>query len=269
MIDEEGTAGKRVDGRNLIEEWQMDKIAKNVSYQYLWNREQLLNVNENLPEYLLGLFEGSHMQYHLEADTRTEPTLAELTEAAIRSLSRNDKGFFLFVEGGRIDHAHHENKVAKALDETIELSRAVARAAEMLSEEDSLIVVTSDHAHVMSISGYTHRGGDIMGPSDDVGDDGLPYMTLSYANGPGYRPHSADGRVDIMKEDNYGDANWEWPAAVPLSSETHGGDDVAVFARGPQHALFSGLYEQSHIPHFLAYASCIGPGPHACQARAP
>ncbi|XP_038222680.1 membrane-bound alkaline phosphatase-like [Zerene cesonia] len=264
-IDEEGSAGKRVDGRNLIEEWQMDKISKNVSYQYLWNREQLLNVNENLPEYLLGLFEGSHMQYHLEADARTEPTLAELTETAIRSLSRNDKGFFLFVEGGRIDHAHHDNKVAKALDETIELSKAVSRATELLSEEDSLIVVTSDHAHVMSFSGYTHRGGDILGPSDEVGDDGIPYMTLSYANGPGYRPHTPEGRFDVMKDENYGDVNWVSPAGVPLQQETHGGDDVAVFARGPQHALFAGLYEQSHIPRFLAYAACIGPGPHACQ----
>lgn len=141
------------------------------------------------------------MQYHMEADPVTEPTLAELTEIAIRALSRNEKGFFLFVEGGRIDHAHHDNYARLALDETIELSNAVARAAELLSDEDSLIVVTSDHAHVMSFNGYTRRGSDILGPSDQMGDDELPYMTLTYANGPGYRPQYGGKREDITQFD--------------------------------------------------------------------
>lgn len=62
-----------------------------------------------------------------------------------------------------------------------------------------------------------------------------------------------------------GEITWLSHADVPLESETHGGDDVAVFARGPQHAMFSGLYEQSQIPHLMAYAACIGPGPQACD----
>lgn len=59
-------------------------------------------------------------------------------------------------------------------------------------------------------------------------------------------------------------------AEVPLDSETHGGDDVGVFARGPQHGMFSGLYEQSQLPHLMAYAACLGPGAHApaCAADA-
>ncbi|XP_026744943.1 membrane-bound alkaline phosphatase-like [Trichoplusia ni] len=264
-VDEEGTNGRRLDGRHLINEWQADKKARNVSYQYVWNRDQLIAASADLPEYLLGLFEGSHMQYHLEADSKTEPTLAELTEVAIRSLSRNKKGFFLFVEGGRIDHAHHDNLVHKSLDEAIELSAAVERAASLLAEQDSLLVVTSDHAHVMSLSGYTRRGGDILGPSDDKGDDGVPYMTLSYANGPGYRPHTDAGlRQDISKLE-YRDINFAFPASVPLESETHGGDDVAVFARGPHHSMFTGLYEQNQLPHLMGYAACIGPGLHACH----
>ncbi|XP_045451271.1 membrane-bound alkaline phosphatase-like [Melitaea cinxia] len=266
VVDEEGTTGRRLDGRHLIEEWQMDKIMRNVSYQYVWNREQLLSVDNDLPDYLLGLFEASHLQYNLQANNYTEPTLAELTETAIRSLSRNKKGFFLFVEGGRIDHAHHENQVELALDETIELSKAVNRAAELLSEDDSLIVVTSDHAHVMSFNGYTHRGGDILGPSDGIGDDGIPYMTLSYTNGPGYRPYVDNHRVDVTSEENYRDLNWRSHAEIPLASETHGGEDVAVFAWGPQNTMFSGMYEQNQIPHLMAYAACIGPGRQACSS---
>ncbi|KOB67391.1 Alkaline phosphatase, partial [Operophtera brumata] len=262
--DEEGTQGRRTDGRNLIQEWQDDKQARNVSYRYVWNRDDLLEASDASPDYLLGLFEGSHMQYHMEANETTEPTLAELTEVAIKSLSRNEKGFFLFVEGGRIDHAHHDNQVELALDETIELSAAVARATELLSEEDSLIVVTSDHAHVMAINGYTRRGGDILGPSDDIGDDGVPYMTLSYTNGPGARVHENGVRPDVTQDDDYrGSTRWMTHSEVPLELETHGGDDVGVFARGVAHGMFSGLYEQSQLPHLMAYAACIGPGPHA------
>ncbi|XP_068617876.1 membrane-bound alkaline phosphatase-like [Battus philenor] len=265
-FDEEGTRGRRTDGRNLIEEWQLDKRARNVTHEYVWNREQLLNAAESMPDYLLGLFEGSHMRYHLEASPATEPTLAELTEVAIRSLSRNKKGFFLFVEGGRIDHAHHDNQVELALDETIELSEAVARAAALLPEEDTLLVVTADHAHVMTFSGYSARGTDVLGPSRNRDRAGVPFMTLSYANGPGFREHNNGTRADVTAETNYRELRWRSHVDVPLSSETHGGDDVAVFARGPQHAMFAGLYEQSQLPHLMAYAACVGPGAHACSA---
>ncbi|KAG6453210.1 hypothetical protein O3G_MSEX008023 [Manduca sexta] len=265
--DEEGTRGRRTDDRNLIEEWQADKAARNVSYKYIWNRAELAELASSPPEYLLGLFEGTHMRYHMEADPSTEPTLAELTEVAIRSLSRNERGFFLFVEGGRIDHAHHDNFARLALDETIEMSKAVARAAELLDEEDSLIVVTADHAHVMAFNGYSPRGQDILGTNKDRDRNGVPYMTLSYTNGPGRRVQDAnDMRVDVTQEDNFGALRWRSHVDFPLSSETHGGDDVAVFARGPHHAIFTGLYEQSHIPHRMAYAACIGPGLHACSA---
>ncbi|XP_014362897.2 membrane-bound alkaline phosphatase [Papilio machaon] len=265
-IDEEGTAGRRTDGRNLIEEWKIDKISRNATYQYVWNRSQLANAAQNTPEYLLGLFEGSHLQYNLQADAATEPTLSELTEVAIRSLSRNEKGFFLFVEGGRIDHAHHANRPQLALDETLEMSAAVARAAELLSEDDSLIVVTADHAHVMTLNGYSPRGNDILGPSNDRDEAGVPYMTLSYSNGPGFRSHHNGTRPDVTTETNFPSLTWRSHVDVPLSSETHGGEDVVVFARGPQHAMFTGLYEQSQLPHLMAYAACIGPGLHACSA---
>lgn len=48
-------------------------------------------------------------------------------------------------------------------------------------------------------------------------------------------------------------------AAVPLDSETHGSEDVAIFAKGPMAHLFHGVQEQSYIPHAMAYAACIEP----------
>lgn len=59
--------------------------------------------------------------------------------------------------------------------------------------------------------------------------------------------------------------NYAYPSMVPLKSETHGGDDVAVFARGPYAHLFTGVLEQNTLPHFMAFASCIGDGLTACN----
>ncbi|GBP86177.1 Membrane-bound alkaline phosphatase [Eumeta japonica] len=265
VTDEENSRGRRHDGRDLIQEWQEERRRRNENHAYVWNRQGLLSVPLDDTDYLLGLFESNHMQYHLQADSETEPTLAELTEVAIRMLSKNPEGFFLFVEGGRIDHAHHDNFARMALDETVEFSKAVQRAAELLSEEDSLLVVTADHSHVMSINGYSRRGRDILGLSDDRDEHGVPFMTLSYTNGPGFRSHTATGsRPDLTGEDLTHE-EWRSHVDVPLDSETHGGDDVAVFARGPHHHLFTGLYEQSQLPHLMAYASCVGPGLTVCS----
>lgn len=59
--------------------------------------------------------------------------------------------------------------------------------------------------------------------------------------------------------------DYKFPSGVPLDSETHGGDDVAVFASGPWAHLFSGAYEQNFIPHAMGYAACIGDGLTACS----
>jgi alkaline phosphatase len=66
------------------------------------------------------------------------------------------------LTGGRIDHAHHDTKAHLALDETVEFAKAVQAATDLTDEEDTLIVVTADHAHTMSISGYPARGNDIL-----------------------------------------------------------------------------------------------------------
>ena len=82
-------------------------------------------------------------------------------------LSKGDNGFFLMVEAGRVDHAHHAVQATRALSETVALDMAVEKAVEMLEDmgelDDTLIIVTADHAHTMSISGYAQRGIDIRG----------------------------------------------------------------------------------------------------------
>lgn len=54
------------------------------------------------------------------------------------------------------------------------------------------------------------------------------------------------------------DLAFRYPATVPLSGETHSGEDVGVYAIGPWAHLFSGVYEQNFIAHAMMYASCLG-----------
>ncbi|XP_053676946.1 membrane-bound alkaline phosphatase-like [Anopheles nili] len=264
-LDEEGKPGYREDGKNLIEQWKQTHETMGRS-QYVWNREQLLAVDTASTDYLLGLFESGHMKYNLELKenseaSRLEPTLEEMTRVAVELLQRNKNGYVLFVEGGLIDVAHHETYARLALDETAEYSRAIDTARKMTSEEDTLIVVSADHAHTMTYNGYPVRGNDILGLGDISEEDNLPYTTLSYANGLSYYTTYTEEnlgiREDVSKYD-YTKRDHRYMAMVPMDAETHGGDDVAVWVSGPMSHLFRGVYEQNTIPYLISYIAKIG-----------
>ncbi|HZI20848.1 MAG TPA: alkaline phosphatase [Pyrinomonadaceae bacterium] len=278
-----GLTGERLDRRNLIEEWTRQRPRS----VYAWNKAQFDAADPRTADRLLGLFERSHMKYEHDRpqDKGGEPSLAEMTSKAIDILSKNRKGYFLMVEGGRIDHGHHDGNAYRALTDTIALSDAVRAAVEKTDERETLIVVTADHSHVFTMAGYPARGNDILGKV--VGNDasgkraagysrdalGLPYTTLGYGNGRGYtgaskeqlegpkrHPHGAagykgitDGRPDLTNV-NTSDPNYLQEAAVPLGAETHGGEDVAIYAAGPGAHLFHGVQEQNVIFHVMLEA---------------
>ncbi|MBI5751403.1 MAG: alkaline phosphatase [Hydrogenophilales bacterium] len=267
MTDPEyGKKGLRNDGRNLTTEWVNTRGA---SAKYVWNKAGFDAADPAATEYLLGLFENSHLQYEADraGDKGGEPSLTEMTEKSIKMLQKNDKGFFLHVEGGRIDHAHHAGNAKRALLDTIEMAKAVKKAYEMTDPKDTLIIVTADHSHTFTIAGYPHRGNNILGlvaevPEVDgnapkVSKDklGLPYTTLGYANGPGWRDAIATGvkRPDLSGTDTAA-LNFLQEASVPLGSETHAGEDVAVYANGPMAHLVHGSMEQNWIYHVMKKA---------------
>lgn len=195
--DDEGHKGDRSDGVDLIKKWVSDRD----SAQYVWNRDQLLALGD--VQNVLGLFGHDHMDYNLDRDNTMDPSLAEMTEAAIKILSTGENGYFLFVEGARIDMAHHGAEARVALDETVEFAKAIQAAVDLTDEADTLIVVTSDHAHTMSYSGYASRHNDIL-EFGGTGSDGRVYTTLNYANGPGYKLNDADGSRHDITQDDYG-----------------------------------------------------------------
>jgi alkaline phosphatase len=259
--------GRRRDGRNLINEW----LEAQPGSTFVWNREQLLAAGDGP---LLGLFEPSHMRYEADRskDRAGEPSLAEMTRVAIARLRKQRKGYFLMVEGGRIDHGHHAGNAYRALTDTIAFSDAVRAATEAVDARDTLILVTADHSHTLTIGGYPARGNPILGlvrgpgataPERDA--QGRPYTTLSYANGPGFnivegnideaprRPAAAGRDRDLSDVDTTA-AGFHQQSLVPLAGETHGGEDVALFARGPGSELVRGSIAQNEIFHIARRA---------------
>ncbi|MEM9137498.1 MAG: alkaline phosphatase [Cyanobacteria bacterium P01_F01_bin.42] len=258
--EDRNRTGRRTDGRNLTQEW-LDKYQKSA---YVWNRADFESVNPFKIDHLLGLFEQSHMEFEADRykDAGGEPSLEEMTEKAIQILSKNPKGFVLAVESGRVDHAHHAGNAARALEDSLAFDAAVAKAVEMTDPEETLTIVTADHSHTLSLAGYAQRGNPILGlvrgldasglPSKDpvLANDGLPYTAIGYINGPGALPK----RADLTKVDTT-DIDYIQQALIPLNSETHSAEDVAIYARGPWAHLFSGTVEQNYIFHVIDYAA--------------
>ncbi len=256
------TKGRRLDGRNLPNEWVSTRGGASA---YVWNAAGFNAIDPADTDYLLGLFELSHMQYEADRtlDTGGEPSLTEMTEKSIRMLQKDPNGYFLMIEGGRVDHAHHAGNAKRALLEAIELSNAVRKATELTSEDDTTIIVTADHSHVFTIAGYPHRGNDILGLVREVplvdgtptkltlASDNLPYTTLGYQNGPGYR--GTGPRADLTSVDTTA-VGFLQEAAIPLLAETHAGEDVAIYARGPKAFMVRGSMEQNWIFHVMREA---------------
>lgn len=277
--DEEGSNGVRPDGRDLRVEYQA------AGYGYVWNDNDWSTLSQaDLP--VLALFENSHMEWEYDrpTDFGGEPSLAEMTTKSIELLSGDADGFFLHVESGRIDHAHHAGNAYRAITDAEELDEAIAAALALVDLNETLIVVSADHSHVFNIAGYPLRpigeleyavsnapadylsapnsgllnvvfdvdgNGNVVAAGDK---NGVPYTVLVYGNGPGYRTGPrVDPRLDTTPGLNGAipsgpqDPAYLQEAAVPISSETHSGEDVAIYAIGAGSTLFRGTVKNAYI----------------------
>jgi alkaline phosphatase len=220
-------SGIRGDGRNLIQE------MTSPGYAVVGTRDKLEREVAAGRKHILGLFGPSHLEY--EADRpRTaplEPSLTDMTRAAIQVLSRNPRGFFLMVEGGRIDHALHADNGYRAVTDMLEFDRAIAEALRLVSKE-TLIIVTADHDHTMVLSGAPGPNADVF---SQAGKDmnGKPFTTLIFGNGPS----AAKPIPDTLSAAMLTDPDFQERAGVPMPYEEHGGQDVPLYAFGPERYL--------------------------------
>ncbi len=253
--------GKRADNRNLVSEMK----AKN--YAFASNSAELAAIDASKTDRLLGLFTSSHMSYDLDRDPSKEPSLAEMTSKAMDVLSKNTKGYFLMVEGGRIDHALHDTNAKKALQDTLAFDNAIkaAIAKAKLTDPDlknTLIVVTADHDHTLVLNGYAKRTGKTTATNPGVlgvvknyvtgtpekDNDGMPYSIIGFGNGDN-RTQAARS-ILIGFDETLTSANTYHQEAVirvAAGSETHGGADVFLGAIGKGAELFMGTIDNTKV----------------------
>jgi len=248
-----GNTTGRADGRNLLTEL----AAK--GYTVAANKTEM---NAATGKKFIGLYSTrSHLEYELDrtatpplGEGASQPSLAEMTVKAMDLLAQNTNGYFLMVEGGRIDHALHGTNAKRALTDTIAFDDAIKAALAKAKLTDptlanTLIVVTADHDHTLAFNGYGKRGNPILDinrgyrdnqPARDA--DGKTYTTLVFGNGPN-RPNLRDNLDSTtVLADNY-----LQETGVRLSSETHGGGDVKLFATGAGAKPFKGTLDNTRV----------------------
>ena len=237
------TASKRLDGRDLTREW-----ARRPNAVFIDTAQGLAHLPKGT-RHVLGLFAGDNMARETDRPGDA-PRLADMTKAAITLLSQNPKGYFLMVEGGLIDKAHHLGLAHEALNETVEFDAAIVQALAMTNPADTLILVTADHSHGLTINGGD-RDSPILGlvPGGDgkprLAADGKPFGILNYETGPG-EPGKDETRFDPSAVDTL-DPAYRVQAAIPLASAAHTGEDVAAYAQGPGAERVRGLIDQPEI----------------------
>ncbi|PHV05615.1 alkaline phosphatase [Janthinobacterium sp. BJB412] len=251
----------RADGRNLLTEM----AAK--GYVVAANKAEMNAAAAG--KKFIGLYSSkSHLEYELDrsatpplGEGASQPSLAEMTVKAMDLLAQNKDGYFLMVEGGRIDHALHGTNAKRALTDTIAFDDAVKAALDKAKLSDptlanTLIVVTADHDHTLAFNGYGKRGNPILDinrgykdnlPSKDA--DGNSYTTLVFGNGPN-RPNT---RASLDSATVLAD-NYLQETGVRLASETHGGGDVKLFATGAGAKPFKGTLDNTKVFSLLKSA---------------
>lgn len=189
---------KRKDNINYIEKFKAD------GYQLVTTNTELTNIAKDTKQ-LLGLFHTDNMDTVLDRRfLKTEatkkfpdqPDLTTMTQTALDVLSQNPDGFFLMVESALIDKSSHPLDWERALMSTIMFDKSIEIAKKFAEKHpDTLIIVTGDHTHGLSLIGTV----DDNKPGDDMREKVGVYAAAGY---PNYEDKNQDGypdRLDVSK----------------------------------------------------------------------
>ncbi|KAI0978700.1 hypothetical protein GJ496_001565 [Pomphorhynchus laevis] len=254
--------GRRVDGRNLIEEWKAKMTSKGKTPNFVWSNNDFHNLSTNKIDNLLALLEPSHMHYEID---RIKLKLSEPSQQNGHhgTEARRALGDFASLQYQFCRKIQMVSFCLSRVDESITVTTELKQEElSLTSIDDTQIVVSADHSHVFTVGGYAYRNNDIFGFAANEKEngsnvDGMPFTSILYGNGPGYI-NSSDrlnksywNTVDLHSHD------FKYHSAVPLNSESHGAEDVIVYASGPRSHLYTGTFEQSDIFHYMVYSMCL------------
>ena len=241
-----------VSGKPGLRDDKLDLIARLMKrdWVYVKNKKELWSqdLKKISNKKIIGLFHYDHMTYDLERRQKQisiEPSLSEMVEFAVDRLSKNKNGFFLVVEGGRIDHAAHVNDAENVFSEVIAFDKSIGIARKLTSERDTLFVITADHeTGGLSLSGYKGRketrGRSFLGK--EVNFSNPNRFLVSFATGP-HHPQSKKYNV-----------NKDHPALYYAKVAAHTASDVPILALGPKSELFSGFMSNEEVAWKIAKA---------------
>ncbi|MDH6266935.1 alkaline phosphatase [Rhizobium sp. SG_E_25_P2] len=298
FLSKDVPGSKRKDDKDLIKSFQAN------GYALATDKAQLADAAGKDGK-LLGLFHTGNMDVTLDREFLkkgtvekfpNQPGLVDMAKVALEKLSKNPEGFFLMVEGASVDKMSHPMDWDRALYETIELDHVVGLAREFAkTHPDTLIVVTGDHTHGVSIIGTI----DDEKPGTDMREKVGVYAGAGF---PNYEDNNGDGfpdKVDVSRRlavfsSNFPDyyetfrpkmdgpfepaienekkeyvanpAYKDVPGAVlrignlPRDNDTavHAVDDVVLQAAGPGAEGFKGYMEESDIYKVLVDAFALG-----------
>lgn len=247
---ETGDNGSRKDDRDLFQEWAQKGGT------VVHDRKGLAGVKPGKTTRLLGLFARGEM--FDEADQTANPSLTEMTMAALDVLEKNSGGYVLFVEEEGTDSFQHDGLIGAALDSYLAFDAAVASTLKRVDLDNTLVIVTSDHGQALSMAGPAPTGEPILGLAKrPVGGkmepipalDGMPFPILGLYTGP-----KGSGDRSQLSDEKAVSRKFIFPRAVPLPKAQHSGDDVGIFATGPGSELISGVMDQHALFHIMQYA---------------
>jgi alkaline phosphatase len=231
---------------------------------------------------LLGLFSNGHMAYEIDRADTQQPSLATMTETAIERLSAHEDGFFLMVEGSRIDHAGHSNDPVAHLHDILAFNKAVQTALATTDARNTLVVIVSDHEtggmslarsrgdespyawHPSVLSEVTASSGVIADSlrslrSMDAEDDRIEHMmreTVAHYTG---LSDLRDPALDTLmsEEDPYAVANAisrlvSRRSLVGWTTHGHTAVDVNLYAHGPGANRFIGHQDNTTVGEIIA-----------------
>ena len=284
---------QRKDDRNLIKEFEEK------GYAFAGDRTDLEVAKSDK---ILGLFNLDNMNVYLDREIlkapsvlgsfTNQPTLMEMTQKAIDILSKNENGFFLMVEGACIDKQLHVMDWERSTYDTIEMDKCVGIAREFAAKRgDTMIIVTADHSHGISITGTYHENDGKTGREGirtyaaagyptfkDNDGDGFPEnpapditLAVQYANHPDhYNDYkfseipvppaimSGDTAVANINHDTNG-TFYTGNIPVSESQEVHSADDVPLSAGGPGADYFKGVMDNTEV--FFGIVRALGLDP--------
>lgn len=131
----------RADAENLI------NVIKNEGYNYVTDKTSLANIKSGK---IWGMFAADAMAYNMDIteNASTEPTLAEMTSKAVEVLSQNEEGFFLMVEGSKVDWAAHANDPIGVISDTLAFDDAVKVALDYAKKnQNTVVLAVTDHGN--------------------------------------------------------------------------------------------------------------------------